>query len=75
MELNGSGQPARPAEAASVRTDPRDDGGALRARMEVGGGAGGAASWLRPLVRGLDREVNCQKTRIHLAGIQTKKGP
>ena len=24
-------------------------------------------SWLRPLVRGLDREVNCQKTRIHLS--------
>ena len=42
MELNGSGQ------AASVRTDPRDDGGALRARMEVGGGA--ATSGLANLI-------------------------
>ena len=48
MELNGSGQPARPAAAAYVRTDPRDDGGALRARMEVWGGA--ATSGLANLI-------------------------
>ena len=50
MELNGSGQPARPAEVASVRTDPRDDGGALRARMEVWGGAAtsGLANLIEP---------------------------